>query len=90
MVVTTSLSEFRKRMKQTADEVCDHHVTLVVTRRNGPNLVVMSEDDYHALDETRYLLGTPNNVAHIDKALREKGGTSFESISALKQKMKLR
>lgn len=88
MVLTKSLSEFRKRLKENADEVCEQHVTLLVTRRHAPNLVVMSEEDFHSLDETLYLLSAPKNAQLLQEALHEKKGHVFSSISELKKKIK--
>ncbi len=87
-MVTKSLSEFRKHLKESADEICDHHETLLVKRQNGPNLVVMSEADFLAIDETLYLLSNPTNANHLLAAVTEKGGTTFNSLADLKARNK--
>ena len=86
--ITKSLSDFRKHLKENADEICNQHVTLLVTRRHAPNLVVMSEEDYHSLGETLYLLSSPKNARYLHAALNEKKGPVFSNSYDLKKKMK--
>ena len=49
------------------DQVIDDHEPLMVTRAKGKPVVMISLEDYDAMDETAYLLASPANA----KALRE-------------------
>ncbi|MEI6386007.1 MAG: type II toxin-antitoxin system Phd/YefM family antitoxin [Spirochaetota bacterium] len=43
----------------TAINVTRFHEPLIVTRPNGQNVVVLSYEDYAAVEETSYLLRSP-------------------------------
>jgi antitoxin YefM len=58
-------TDLRGNLKKFLDEVCDSHAPLVVTRQNGRNVIIVSEQDYEGLAETAYLLRSPNNTARL-------------------------
>ena len=60
---TITYSEARARFAKTLDKVCSDHAPVVITRRNAESVVMMSLDDYHAFEETAYLLRSPKNGA---------------------------
>jgi antitoxin YefM len=45
--------------------VCDDHVPVIVTREDEPAVVIMSLEDYRALDETAYILRRPKNAQRL-------------------------
>lgn len=65
-----SFSELRKDMKHIMDMAKDRHEPTIVTCKRG-NMVIMSLDDYNALEETAYILGNPNNAKHVLSSLAE-------------------
>lgn len=46
-----SYSELRENLKEHLDRVCAEHVPLRVTRRNGESLVILSEEDFNAMED---------------------------------------
>jgi antitoxin YefM len=60
-------TEFRANLSAMMDKVNDDHEPLIVTRAKGRPVVVISLEDYAAMDETAYLLSSPANA----RALRE-------------------
>jgi antitoxin YefM len=48
----------------TMDRVCEDHEPVVVTR-NEQSVVMMSLEDYNALEETAYLLRSPKNAMRL-------------------------
>ena len=45
-----NFSEAREKLlAQTMDRVCDEHAPTVITRRDGPAVVMLSLEDYEAL-----------------------------------------
>jgi len=67
-----SISEFRKNIAADIDQVVEDHVPLIVTRSGKKTpVVVISLEDYTALDETAYLLRSPANAARLLPAVRE-------------------
>lgn len=60
-------TDARARLKDVLDRVVDDHEEVVVTRKNGKPVVMMSLDSWNAIRETIHLLSTPANA----RALRE-------------------
>ena len=47
------------------DKVCDDHAAVIITRQGDSSVVMMSLDDYQALEETAYLLRSPTNARRL-------------------------
>ena len=66
-------SEARKQLAATMERVCDTHEPVIVTRRNAKSVVMMSLEDYSAMEETAYLLRSPANAARLRESIRQAG-----------------
>ena len=55
----------RASLKMWNDRVCVNHAQILVTRKQGENVVIISQSDYLALEETAYLLRSPRNKERI-------------------------
>lgn len=64
-------SEARKRLVETMERVCDNHEPIIVTRRNARPVVMMSLDDFNAIEETAYLLRSPANADRLRESVRQ-------------------
>ncbi len=64
-------SDLRQNLKKYFDSVYHDHEPLIVTRKNNENVVILSIDDYNALNETQYLLSTKNNINHLQQSLNQ-------------------
>lgn len=64
-----SYTYFRQHLKKVLDQVQDTHETLIVTRKNGANMVIVSQEDYNAMEETAYLMRSPANFDRLKSAL---------------------
>jgi len=51
------------------DQVCENGKPIVITRTDGPSVVLMSLADYNGLEETLYLLATPANATRLRASL---------------------
>lgn len=82
-----SYSEFRASLKSALDMVCEDHIPLLVTRKNGEDVVIISKEDYKSMDETAYLLSSPKNAERLMAALNEpeEKRKSFNSIEELEK-----
>ncbi|WP_342450169.1 type II toxin-antitoxin system prevent-host-death family antitoxin [Thiorhodococcus minor] len=61
----------RKRLAEAMDRVVDDHEPIVITRANGKNAVLISQEDFAAWEETAYLLRSPANAADLREAVVE-------------------
>jgi antitoxin YefM len=62
-------SELRKNLKSTMDRIISDHEPVIVTRRNGGNVVMVSYEDYAAIEETAYLLKSPENARRLRESI---------------------
>ncbi len=66
-----SYSELRQKLKAHMDRVCDDHAPLLVTRQNGPPVVMLSLAEYEGLEETLHLLASPANAERLLHSIAE-------------------
>ncbi len=60
-----SYTAARANLAATMNRVCDDHEPLIITRNSEQSVVMMSLDDYKALEETAYLLRSPKNAQRL-------------------------
>jgi antitoxin YefM len=53
------------------DKVCDDHSPIIITRKSQRSVVMMSLEDYQALEETAYLLRSPENARRLLESIVE-------------------
>ncbi|HWR80820.1 MAG TPA: type II toxin-antitoxin system prevent-host-death family antitoxin [Pseudomonas sp.] len=59
----------RANLAHTMDRVCDDHEPLIITRNGQQSVVMMSLEDFKALEETAYLLRAPKNAKRLLEAI---------------------
>ncbi len=65
----TSSTDLRANLATMMDRVNDDHEPLMVTRAKGRPVVMISLEDYAAMDETAYLLASPANARELREAI---------------------
>ena len=70
-MVTITYSEARSRLAETMEKVCDDHAPVIITRKNSRSVVMISLDDFEALEETAYLLRSPKNARRLLESIAE-------------------
>jgi len=68
---TMSYSTFRGNLAKTIDKVNDDHTPVLITRQSGKPAVLVSLDDFHAYEETAYLMASPKNAKRLNDAIVE-------------------
>ena len=71
----------RQHFAEIMDRVNEDRAPVLVTRQSGKAVVMMSLDDYNALEETAYLLRSPKNAKRLMASveqLRANGGQERE------------
>ncbi len=61
----------RARLAETMDRVCNDHEAIIITRNGQQSVVMVSLDDFNALEETAYLLRAPKNARRLLDAIAE-------------------
>ena len=64
---TTARQNFAKTMEQ----VCEDHAPVIITRKTSESVVIMSLEDYTALEETAYLLRSPKNTRRLIESITQ-------------------
>lgn len=64
-------STARKNLVKTMEKVCDDHSPMIITRQNARAVVIMSLDDYNAIEETAYLLRSPENAERLHQSIKQ-------------------
>ena len=68
---TMTYTAARENFAETMDRVCDNHEPVIVTRQKQRSVVILSLDDYEALNETAYLLRNPANARRLLAATQQ-------------------
>lgn len=66
---TLSSTELRANLSAVMDRVNDDHEPVIVHRAKGKPVVMVSLEDWQAMDETTYLLSSPANAAALRQGM---------------------
>lgn len=64
-----SVNQFRDHLKHYADLAIQSHEVITVTRRKGEDIVIMSAEDWHSIEETLFVLENPRLMLQIHQSL---------------------
>ncbi len=71
-MLIVNYSEFRKRLKACLDDVTESDNQLIINRGGEKNAVLISLNQFNAMQETLHLLSTENNRKRLDEAIQRK------------------
>jgi antitoxin YefM len=78
-----SYSHTRQHLSEIMNKVSEDRAPILITRQNGSPVVMMSLDDYNALEETAYLLRSPKNAKRLMESIEQlaaQGGKTRELL----------
>lgn len=64
-------TEFRNNLAENLNMVNDNCEIVLVSRSKGKNVVVMSLEEYNAIQETLHLISSKVNQKRLDEAIEE-------------------
>jgi antitoxin YefM len=76
-----SYSHTRQHLADIMNKVTEDRAPVLITRQNGNPVVMMSLQDFNALEETAYLLRSPKNAKRLIASIEQlvsQGGTQHE------------
>jgi antitoxin YefM len=68
---SVSYTTARAELARVMDRVCENHEPLVITRQGRQSVVLLSLDDYEAMEETAYLMRSPENARRLVSAIAD-------------------
>lgn len=82
-----SYSAARANLAVTMDEVCRNHNPVIITKKRDSAVVMISLEDYEAMEETSYLMRSPKNAKRLLKSIEEaqRGKLIHKSIEELEE-----
>lgn len=63
-------TEARAKLADTITRVCEDHDPVIITKKSDKAVVMISLDDYEALEETAYLLRSPKNAQRLLESIQ--------------------
>jgi len=81
-MLAVNYTTLRDNMKACMDRVTDDYETMIVTRKDNRNVVMLSEESYNNLMENVYVMGNKANYDWLmeSKEQLEKGKASVRSL----------
>jgi len=78
-MITTTISDFRKDIKNYFNRVTDNFETLIINRGKNSGVVVISLEEYNSLITTQHEMSSEKNKVRLDSAIKKfKKGDSFD------------
>ena len=71
-------TDFRSNLKHWLDKVVNDVSDIIIKRKNGKDLVLISLDEYNSLKETTYLLTGKNRDILLNSIKELEAGNSIE------------
>lgn len=82
-MLAVNYTNLRDNMKTYMDKVTDDYETMIVTRKDNKNVVMLSEETYNNLMENVYVMGDKENYDWLmeSKAQLENGNFSVKKLA---------
>ena len=82
-MLAVNYTNLRDNMKTYMDKVTDDYETMIVTRKDNKNVVMLSEETYNNLMENVYVMGNKANYDWLmeSKAQLENGKFSVKKLA---------
>lgn len=79
---TISYTVAHVNLSKIMEQVCNDHAPVVITRKREAPVVMISLEDYQAIEETIYLLRSPANAQYLLDSIAE-----LEAGKGIKQEL---
>jgi len=79
MTKIMSVSQVRADIYNVMDETAQTHEPVLITGKRN-NAVLLSQEDWNAIEETLYLNAIPNMVSSIQESMKENDSEFSETV----------
>lgn len=66
-----SYTKARNELATMMNKVCEDHAPIVINRQEQQPVVLLSLEDFNAIEETLYLLSNPKNASRLIEAVED-------------------
>lgn len=70
-MIATNYSEVRNNLKAYCDKATKDYETIIITRKNNENVVLMSEEEYNNLMENLYIRSNLKYYQRLVESIKE-------------------
>ncbi|BEO94863.1 prevent-host-death family protein [Fusobacterium vincentii ATCC 51190] len=70
-MIATNYSEVRNNLKTYCDKATKDYETIIITRKNNENVVLMSEEEYNNLMENLYIRSNLKYYQKLVESIKE-------------------
>ena len=70
-MIATNYSEVRNNLKTYCDKATKDYETIIITRKNNENVVLMSEEEYNNLMEDLYIRSNLKYYQRLVESIKE-------------------
>ena len=70
-MIATNYSEVRNKLKAYCDKATKDYETIIITRKNNENVVLMSEEEYNNLMENLYIRSNLKYYQKLVESIKE-------------------
>lgn len=78
--------DVKKNFKSLMEKVCDDHTPITITRNGKRPVVMLSLEDYSAIEETLYLLNSPKNAERLLRAAKDlEDGKNYQTHELIEE-----
>lgn len=81
-MLAVNYTNLRDNMKSYMDKITDDYETMIVTRKDNKNVVMLSEESYNNMMENIYVTGNKSNYDWLmeSRAQLEKGNATMHDL----------
>lgn len=78
-MLAVNYSNLRDNLKDYCDKVSDDFETVIVTRKDEKNVVLISLDEYNNLKENLYIMSNPKDYSRLIESKRQLETGNFKA-----------
>lgn len=85
-MLAVNYTNFRENMKDYMDKATNDYETMIVTRKNNKNVVMISEETYNNLMENVYVMGNKSNYDWLMESKEQLESGKFKAHDLIEVK----
>ena len=80
-MIAVNYSNIRENLKAYCDKVNENNETVIITRKDNKNVVLISQDEYNNMLKNMKILNDPNYLIKLYKSIKDIDNIDKNTIS---------